>query len=176
MAKRAKNHTWTYAFEGAVEVIDYGRMVHWALFLPAALARRAEFGGGRPVRMRGRVGGPAGTDVALAWQRKDGRRYILISKALAKQLAVAPGARVHVAFDLVDAEEVVVPSEIEEAMCQEPEWRALWKALTPGRQRGAAHLVSSAKTEMTRADRAIRLFRDLEEGRMPGPPPRQRMS
>jgi hypothetical protein len=156
-------------------VIDYGRMVYWAVFLPRALASLAVFAGGRPVRMRGRVGGTAGGDVALAWQRKNGRRYILISKALAKQIGASPGTRVHVAFDLVDDEAVVVPDEIEEAMCQEAEWRALWKKLTPGQRRAASHRVSSAKSESIRADRAIQIFRDLEEGRTPGPPARRRV-
>ena len=70
--------------------------------------------------------------------------------------------------DLVDNEEVVVPDEIEEAMRQEADWRSLWEKLTPGQRRAASHRVSSAKRESIRADRAIQLFRELEEGRTPG--------
>lgn len=172
-AKRSRAPAWTHSFEGPIEVIDYGRMVYWAVFLPKALASLPAFASGRPVRMRGRVGGATGVDVALAWQRKNGRRYILLSKAIAKKIGASAGSRVQVAFDLVEDEEVVVPDEIEEAMRQEADWRALWAKLTPGQRRAASHRVSSAKGESIRADRAIRIFRDLEEGRTPGPPRRR---
>ncbi len=169
MAKRAQAPAWKYRFEAPIEMIDYGRMVYWAVFLPPALAKLAAFDGGRPLRMRGVVGGPKGIEVALAWQRKGGRRYILVSQALARAIKVSAGSSVQVAFDLVSADHVVVPDELAEAMRQEPGWRALWRKLSPGEQRGAAHRVASARTAPVRADRAIAIFRALEDGQSPLP-------
>ncbi|TAD86838.1 MAG: hypothetical protein EAZ99_19345 [Alphaproteobacteria bacterium] len=38
---------------------------------------------------------------------------------------------------------------------------AVWHSLTPGKQRGLAHLVGSAKREKTRRKRADKLMADL---------------
>lgn len=170
MAKREKS----FEFVGRVAAIDYGRMVYWAIFLPAAIASTPAFAGKKPVRMRGRFGGEGGRDVALAWQRKGGRWYVLVSKATARAIGAKLGSRVEVAFELVAGDDVEVPAEIGEAIDQEPEWAALWKNLTPGAQRGAAHWVASAKGEMIRADRAVRIFTALEAGLPPIPTKRPR--
>lgn len=98
-----------------------------------------------------------------------------LSKVIAKRIGASPGTRVHVAFDVVDDDEVVVPEEIEEAMRQEPNWAALWEKLTPGQRRAASHRVSSAKNESIRADRAVQIFRDLEDGRAPGASGRRKL-
>ena len=67
-------------------------------------------------------------------------------------------------FDGVALRTVEVPAELREALRQEPAWRKLWAAQTPGRQRGIAHHVDSARSPETRAARAVEALERLEQG------------
>jgi len=164
--RMAAGHT----FRGKLEELVWGRMRYWVIFLPARLESRAPFSEKKKLRMRGTVDGQP---VALAWQLHEGRHYVMFGKAAAKKLGIALGATVGMTFTLVSDDDVEVPEELRLALAQEPEWRALWKKLTPGQQRGLAHMVNSAKRPETRAARAIDVMRRVEEGVVPGPPRRR---
>jgi hypothetical protein len=123
--------------------------------------------------MKGSANGAA---VAMAWQLSGGRHYVMFGRALAKKLGLALGTQVSLAFDLVNDDEVDVPPELKEALRQEPDFRKAWKKLTPGKQRGIAHLVRTVKDPDRRAQRAVDLLRDLERGVVPGPPRRTKVS
>lgn len=165
--------TFTHRFEGTLGEIDYGRMRYQVIFLPPSVQKKPPFNEGGRLRMEGTVGGQP---CALAFLRSGGRHYLLVSKALARKARVALGDRIEVRFSFVGDDVVHVPEELEEAFRQEPAWGTLWRALTPGKQRGLAHMVESAKRPETRAKRAVDVMRLVEEGRPPGPPPRSRRS
>ena len=170
--KTRTSDSHAYAFEGTLEELMIGgTMSYWAVFLPASLAAREPFSHLRRLRMKGLANG---AEVAMAWQLSGGRHYVMFGRALAKKLGLALGARVSLAFDLVDDDVVDVPAEIAEALRQEPDFRRPWKKLTPGKQRGIAHLVRTVKDPDRRAQRAVDLLRDLERGVVPGPPRRSR--
>ena len=175
----AKARTTAAAFEhcfvGTLETIDYGRMVYWVIYLSNKLAKISPFAEGRRARMRGTLETTVTKSVSLAWQISKGRHYLLIGRPLARTLRVSLGDRVTVAFSLVTDNAVTIPAEIAEALRQEPAWRSLWDALTPGAQRGLAYRVDSAKLPETRARRAVEVLRDLEDGRPARPPRRVRL-
>ncbi len=168
MATRKTKRAFQYDVEGLLEELKIGgTMSYWVVFLPASIAAEGPFSERRRLRMKGLANGTA---VAMAWQLSGGRHYVMFGRALAKKLGIALGNKVTLAFDLVDDDEVEVPPEIREALRQEPAWRAGWKKLAAGKQRGLAHLVNGVKDPERRAQRAVDLLRDLERGVVPGPP------
>lgn len=170
--KTGARTTHAYAFEGTLEELTIGgTMSYWVVFLPTSLAAREPFSQLRRLRMKGVANG---AEVAMAWQLSGGRHYVMFGRTLAKKLGLALGSKVSLAFDLVDDDVVDVPPEIAEALRQEPDFRKPWKKLTPGKQRGIAHLVRTVKDPDRRAQRAVDLLRDLERGVVPGPPRRTR--
>lgn len=176
---RAKKAGFPYAFEGVLEELAIGRdpsnaMRCWGVFLPAALQKRAPFSAKKKLRMRGVVGGASGKPVSLAWQVSNGRHDVMFGRGAAKSLGLALGETVELAFDLVSEHDVDLPDELREALDQEPTWKELWSALTPGKQRGLAHMVRTLKNPDLRAQRAVDLLRGLEDGIVPGPPKRAR--
>lgn len=172
MAARKPTRAFRYELEGILEELKIGgTMSYWVVFLPASVAAKEPFTELRRLRMKGLANG---VPVAMAWQLSGGRHYVMFGRALAKKLGVVLGSNVTLAFDLVGDDEVDVPPEMREALRQEPAWRSAWKKLTPGKQRGIAHMVKSVKDPERRAQRAVDLLRDLERGVVPGPPRRTR--
>ena len=94
----------------------------------------------------------------------------MVGQAQLRSLGLVPGQSVEVSL-MADPnpDEVPIPEELAEALAQDPEAAAKWHAATPGRQRGLAYRVDSAKNLQTRADRAIAVLRELHTG----PPPRR---
>lgn len=175
--------TFAYVFEAVLEELSIGKeasnaMRYWVLFLPARLQKVAPFAAKKKLRMRGIVGGAGhtgGKPVSLAWQVANGRHYVMFGRAAAKSLGLTLGKKVEMAFDLVPDDDVDLPEELREALEQEPTWKTLWSELTPGKQRGLAHMVRGLKNPDLRALRAVDLLRGLEDGVVPGPPKRRRL-
>lgn len=162
---------FAFTFDGRIEELDYGRMVYWILRLPRPIASRAPFDAAKKVRFVGRIGGQK---VALAWLSDARGHYCMVSKAVARAAKVTVGSRVRVEFDVAAEDDVEVPPEIREALRQEPAFRKPWKALTPGKQRGLAHMVAKVKNDDARALKAVAILTAVAEGNVPGPPPRRR--
>jgi antitoxin component of MazEF toxin-antitoxin module len=100
-----------------------------------------------------------------------GGRGFMIGQTVMKQLGLAEGDEVPVTvWEDSAPEEVDVPEELAEALRQEPAAAACWAAASPGRQRGLAYRVASARQLQTRADRAVAVVREL----LAGPPPRRK--
>lgn len=174
-AERAPRRDHDFAFEAELEeLLIGGTMRYWVVLLPPSLQKKAPFSAKKKLRMRGVVGGPGGRPVSMAWQLSSGRHDVMFGRATAKSLGLALGQRVALAFDLVDDDDVDIPEELREAFAQEPQWRKLWAALTPGKQRGLAHMVRNVKSPDLRAQRAVDVMRAVEDGNVPGPPRRRR--
>jgi uncharacterized protein YdeI (YjbR/CyaY-like superfamily) len=82
-----------------------------------------------------------------------GRWYLMLSKAVLKRARLRLGDITRVASADADQDAVDVPPPLAEALDADPDLRAAWNALTPGKRRGLAHRVASAKTAPTIAKR-----------------------
>ena len=66
-----------------------------------------------------------------------------------KQCDVTLGDRVFVQFDIADQDAVEVPEELRFALEVNDQAAAVWSGLTPGKRRGFAYRVDSAKRRET---------------------------
>jgi hypothetical protein len=161
----------THEFTATLEVLSFGRMKYLVIFLPESLQALPAFAGRKRLRMKSSVGGHP---LQRAWQSLgDGRRYAMLGSAFCRKAGLSVGDVVTVQFSLIEDDQVEVPAEIREVLRQESRWRTLWKALTPGKQRGLAHYVESARGLETRASRVVEVMEKLEAGVPLGPPRRR---
>ncbi|RYE93807.1 MAG: DUF1905 domain-containing protein [Myxococcales bacterium] len=162
VARAASADAPTYTFTAPLEAEQLGNAQFVFIHLPDHLQALPAFAAPGRRRMKGTV---AGVPVHRAWQpTREGRRYLMLSAAICQQAGLSPGDPVTVSFSLVDDDHVEVPAELREALRQEPAWRRRWAAQTPGRQRGIAHHVDSARSPETRAARAVEALERLEQG------------
>ncbi len=91
-----------------------------------------------------------------------GNWYILLSKKTLKQANASLGDVVSVRFRVADQDEVDVPAALVTALTAAPEMQLLWRDQTPGKQRGLAYLVASAKRPATQRKRIALVFEILE--------------
>lgn len=97
-----------------------------------------------------------------------GERYLLISKALRRELRLEPGVPVAVTLTAdPDPNHVDVPEELTEGLAEWPEAAAAFARLTPGRQRNLVHYISAAKRPETCARRVVTLLHQLATGSLP---------
>lgn len=156
-----------YSFEGTIHRRGDARYSHACVYLPDDLAR--ELLRGRPrLRVRGEL-----NDLPFsgAWQPSHGRYYLLLSRTTSRAGGFAFGDRIDVRFRIDDPDAVTIPPELERALAANPRATKAWQALTPGRRRGLAHLVASARTPATATSR-VGIVMDGLCGRaaLPGPP------
>ncbi|GAB2963885.1 hypothetical protein GCM10027048_36360 [Hymenobacter coalescens] len=99
---------------------------------------------------------------------RTGERFLMISKALRKelQLTLSDEVTVTLAPD-PNPDQVDLPEELLEGLAEWPEAAAAFHRLTPGRQRNLVHHIDSAKRAETRAQRVITLLHQLATGGNP---------
>jgi uncharacterized protein YdeI (YjbR/CyaY-like superfamily) len=78
-----------------------------------------------------------------------------------KQCDVSLGDRVFIQFDIADQDAVEVPEELRFALEVNDQAAAVWSGLTPGKRRGFAYRVNSAKRRETKANRVEEVVDDL---------------
>jgi Bacteriocin-protection, YdeI or OmpD-Associated/Domain of unknown function (DUF1905) len=126
---------FTHSFEGPVARFGVGKtrkVWYTVLFLPADVEGEREAIPPSRFRVEAEVNGfPASGAFIPAG---DGRRYLLLSPELLKQAELKVG-------------------NVVEELSRRAALRKAWAILTPGRQRGAAHFVRTAKTPATRLRR-----------------------
>ncbi len=98
--------------------------------------------------------------------RADGGRYLLLGKLVCRQLGfqVGDNLRVTLAAD-PHPDQVDLPDELAEGLDAWPEAAAAFARLTPGRQRGVAYRIDSAKRPETRLQRAMKELEQLAQMR-----------
>jgi hypothetical protein len=153
---------YPYSFDGEVTYYDVGsdRYAYTVVWLPADVASQLPLS----TFPRLRVSGEA-NEVAFkaSLMPVRGRWYILFSRDALRKMGAAVGEEIHVAFAITDQNAVDVPEALTQAMEDDPELAALWDAQTPGKQRGLAYRVATAKTPITQAKR-IAEVRDVITG------------
>jgi hypothetical protein len=136
-----------HSFEAEIVHHSFGSWGYTVVWLPERMHSRLEFGPSSRLRVDAWV---AGHWIDAAWQPAQGGWYLMLSKGTLKAAGVVLGDRVKVEFEPVDQDRVLVPAELQELLDADEGMKAAWDRLTPGRRRGLAHLVGSAKTADTR--------------------------
>ncbi len=152
-----------YAFEAPIEYYDFGTMAYTVVYLPRELERELPLDEYPRLRINGEV---ADRPIEGAWQpggeRSDGRWYLMVPRKFMQQASLSLGDEVEVRFEIADQDHVDVPAELRAALDQNDAARAAWAQLTPGKQRGLAYRVDSAKRAETRARRVAEVLGELE--------------
>lgn len=105
---------------------------------------------------------------AGAMQPAKGRWYLLLSQRFLKQNSLSLGDEVEVRFNIADQDFVDVPAELNAALAQNEKASELWANFTPGKKRGFATTVASAKQPSTREKRAAKIIGYMLDGKNPG--------
>ena len=140
-----------FHFEGKVDHFDFGKIKYHVLYAPAKLRDRLNLQQHHRLRIDGVV---AGIDFHGAFQPAGNKRYYLIlSKRFLRSSGLAFGDRVAASFNIADQSAVDVPHEMQNAIDADPIAKKIWHDLTPGKKRGFAYRVKSAKRIETRENR-----------------------
>lgn len=87
--------------------------------------------------------------------------YLMVSRRLLKICGSAVGEKVTVDFDIADQDAVEIPDELRFALDADDEAASRWNALTPGKRRGFAYRIASAKRPETRERRVEEMIQLL---------------
>lgn len=147
-----------WEFEGSVEYHDFGRMGYTVVYLPEAIRQQLPFDKYPRLRVDAEVNEQP---IEGALQPGQGKYYLLLSKRLLKAAGLGLGDTATVNFRLADQDAVTVPDELETALATNTAAQTAWAALTPGKQRGLAHRVASARTATTRSKRVMEVLETL---------------
>lgn len=124
------------------------------MYLDASLHDDLPLGEHARLRVEADVGG---VPVKGAWQPARGRWYLMLPKRPLKEAGLKVGSSVDVAFRVLPQDDVDVPEELAQLIATRTRLRKAWMALSPGKQRGLAHLVASARRPETRAARVAQV-------------------
>jgi len=146
-----------YEFEAPVEYHDVGsdKYAYTVIFVPEEIAAELPLKDHPRLRVSGEV---SDYPVEASLTPVRGRWYILLSKRILKALDASVGDCLEVRFKIADQDAVDVPEYLSNALESHPAELALWNAATPGKRRGLAYRVASAKTEATREKRVDEVF------------------
>ncbi len=147
-----------YEFTAPVEAHDFETFSYTVVYLPERLVTALPLDRHPRLRIEAEVNG---VPLKAALMPAGGRWYLMLSKAMLKRAGLAMGDQAHIAFAVADQDAVDVPPPLAEALDAEPELREAWEALTPGKRRGLAHRVASAKTAPTIAKRVAEVIDGL---------------
>ncbi len=164
---------YPYHFEAEISTYDVGseRYIYTVIFLPEALHDDIPLHEATRGRLRivGEINElefasalmPVPGD-AVPGSSCDRRHYILLSKRQLRQLELGVDDTVLVRFGVDDQDAVEVPDVLAHALRKHARVKKRWDALTPGKQRGLAYRVSSAKRAETQSKRIKEVFEILE--------------
>ena len=141
------------------------------VYLPSSLEEQLPLKQHPRLRIRGVIGN---AEFAGAWQPTGGGWYLLVSKALLRRSGYRFGELAMVRFRIDDQNAVDVPEALQSALKADRAAKRLWDKITPGKRRGLAYYVSSAKLPATIDKRIEDVFFYLRHGQLPGKPPRTR--
>jgi alpha-L-arabinofuranosidase len=97
--------------------------------------------------------------------RNKGEYYIMISKAVCKQLGVKLGDTVQAKIEVDTSEyQFSMPDELDTVLQLDDLARNVFESLTKGKQRSLMHLVSIPKSQNKRIERALLVAEKLKQG------------
>lgn len=107
------------------------------------------------IRVEGEV---ADLPFSAALMPSRGQVYLMAPKALLKQIDEGAGELLNVRFKIADQDAVDVPPALADALERRADAAEAWEVLTPGKRRGLAYRVGTAKTAPTIAKRIKEVF------------------
>lgn len=151
---------YPHEFEATIEHHHVGTYIYTVVFLDSTLHDRLPLEEHPRLRVSGEV-----RDIPFegAWQPVRGRWFLMLSKQLMRDGEFEIGDRVAVRFQIEDQSSVDVPEELLRAIRTKKSYMAAWMKLTPGKQRGFAYRVASAKMRATRSKRVAEVLALLEK-------------
>lgn len=152
---------YDHEFDSVVAYHDVGsdRYRYTVIYLPKSLESQL------PLKQHPRLRVSAEVNdypIEAAFTPSGGSWYLLLSKKLLKAINAHVGDAVTVRFRITDQAAVDVPEALQDALAEQRSMAELWKELTPGKQRGLAYRVASAKRAETQARRIAEVFEILE--------------
>ena len=110
------------------------------------------FGGQPRLRVEGEIDGLPfeGTWMPGA----GGPHYLMTPAKTLRRIGKAVGDDVTLRFSIADPDAVREPPELTEALAEMPDLREIWDGWSPGKRRGYAHRVHTAKAPATKSKRA----------------------
>ena len=145
-------------FHTRLIALDLGRMKLQILSVPEKVAARLP--AGRP-RILLTIAGEA-LSRALGRSEAAGP-HVIVGVAEVRRLGLRRGVDLPVSLDLDTRPTAVdLPPELSAALRADPAASRLWRALTPGRQRGLAYLVGRGRRPVTREKHAAAVIADLK--------------
>ncbi|MEM9303320.1 MAG: YdeI/OmpD-associated family protein [Pseudomonadota bacterium] len=155
---------FTHAFETRIDEFGVGKtrkVWYRVVFLPEDVAGELPFDRYPRLRVDAEI---ADVPVNGAFiPTGDGRRYLIVSPEVMKSAALQIGDPVTVVLRVADQDHVEIPEALAAALAVNAQANAIWQTLTPGKRRGLAHLVSSAKTQATREKRVAQALTAIIE-------------
>ncbi|GAB4362570.1 MAG: hypothetical protein OHK0021_06600 [Bryobacter sp.] len=140
-----------FSFESPLEFFSFGDWGYNVVYLPEEFIAELPLGEYPRLRIRGQLGNAS---FAGAWQPTgQSRWYLMVSKALLAKSGYRLGDIVRLRFRVDDQDAVDIPDTLAEALEADRKAQKAWEALTPGKRRGLAHMVSCAKTFPTQQKR-----------------------
>ncbi|MEM8782203.1 MAG: YdeI/OmpD-associated family protein [Planctomycetota bacterium] len=158
---------YPHTFEG--EVCEYdvgsGRYVYTVVWLPEAMQDDLPLKAYPRLRVTGEMNEIEFASAlmpvpgkAVPGTRGERRWYLLLSRKQLKSMGAGLGSGLRVRFRVDRQDAVDVPAVLAAALKQDAEMRARWEALTPGKRRGLAYRVASAKRAETQTKRVAEVF------------------
>lgn len=149
--------SYPFQFEGRIAYHDVGseKYAYTVVFLPDEIAAELPLKTYPRLRVSGEI---QDHPIEASLTPVRGRWYILLSKKLLRAVGASVGDEVEVRFEIGDQDAVEVPSALKDALARNRKMLALWDKQTPGKQRGLAYRVASAKTAATQEKRIVEVF------------------
>ncbi len=136
-----------YTFKTQIDEHDFGKFAYTVVYLPKAVASKLPLDKNPRLRINAVI---SKTLLKGALQPTKKGWYFMLSNKTLKKLGLAIGDEVKVSFIIADQAAVDVPDDLLLALAHDPIAQSAWDALTPGRRRGFAYRVDSAKRKETR--------------------------
>lgn len=145
------------SFEAVIEAVKWGRSTYTVLILPEEVAAR--FLGMGAKRVEGEIDDHP---VNLGLSKADAipGTFLWTGKSLLEAAGIEPGKVLDVRLRMTDPNAVDVPQDVTAALMKTG-MLSVWEQLTPGKQRGLLHQVTSVKRAETRAKRITKLIEEL---------------
>ncbi|MEY1557554.1 YdeI/OmpD-associated family protein [Yoonia sp. R2331] len=144
-------------FEGRVVPMIWGESTYTVLPLPDEVTAELAAQGAR--RVEGELNDYP-VNLALTKAPVIDQTFVYAGKSLLRDCDITPGEVIDVRLRKADPNLVEVPEDLTLAL-RAAEATHQWDALTPGKQRGLLHGVTSAKRAETRAKRIALLIKEL---------------
>lgn len=147
-----------FSFDGKVVCHEFGDWKYTVVHLPKKLATQLPLKKYPRLRVAGRI-----NDVEFegAWQPARGSWFLMVSKRLLKATGGKVGAKLSIDFTIIDQTHVAMPLALRQALDGHPRATTAWDELTPGKRRGWAFRVASAKRPETIQLRVEEVLRAL---------------